>query len=286
MGSFEILNWRLPAEGAQPYEGQEISAFAAARPVTAMRVIERDGELFYGGEVEVFVAVLPRAFARHTFVRFEVKCRKGKDSPIKNGHHAVLAAHPYSLGWCHFEPFKPPRLESRDNLGGELAHKSDLPGALAFLASLKCDYWETSHFRTAGFTNVGQRQPWDGQRDNHAGLLHVLGVCEDASAYQQRLMEHPRVQKLLEATRKRTIRIGLVGKGIRVNEKVAEEAWELMRLATSQALAGPHEKGEQWVEGNLPVHDKVDRIYRDLLNARNRSVVKELQRLEGPQDDW
>ncbi|KFA90565.1 hypothetical protein [Archangium violaceum] len=273
------------------YEAGEIAAFAAERPVTAMRVIERGGELFYGGEVEVFVAALPRSLGKHTFLRFEVKCRKREDSPIKNGHHAVLSAHPYSLGWCHFEPFKPPRLESRSNLNMSHAEESELAGALAYLARLDCDYWETSHFRTAGFTDVGQRQSWDGQRDNRRGLLHLLGVCEDANAYKDLLMRHPSVQKLLTETEKRIIRIGSAdcsahGKRVTVHEQVVGEAWELMTLAVRQALAGPHKDGERWVEGKLPVHSKVDRIYRDLLNARNRSVVKQRQREDGPREDW
>lgn len=282
MGSFDIQRWRLPPTGteAEAFEAGEISAFAAERPVTAMRVIERGGEFFYGGEVEVFAATLPRALGKHTLLRFEIKSRKSEDSPIKNGHHAVLSAHPYSLGWCHIEPFKPPRFESRSNLDTTRAEEGDLAEALAYLARLDCDYWETSHFRTAGFTNVGQRQSWEGQRDNKRGLLHVLGVCEDANAYQARLMEHPRVLQLLSETEKRTIRIGRPGERVRVHEQVAEEAWELMTLAVWQTLAGPHKDGERWVNEGLPIHKKVDRIYRDLLNARNRSVVKKRQREE------
>jgi hypothetical protein len=62
-------------------------------PVTAMQVVERDGELFYGGEIEA---------------------------------------------------------------GG-------LEGALAYLARLDCDYWETGRCRTAGFTGNPEvaEQGWE-----------------------------------------------------------------------------------------------------------------------------
>ncbi len=273
MGSFHL---RLGATRAESYDEEAISAFPAGLPTTAMRVIERGGDFFYGGEVEVFVWNLPRAIGKHSFVRLEVKCEARASSPIKNGHHAVLSTHPYSLGWCHVEPFKPSRFEGRYNFDTTRAEESDLAGALAYLAQLECDFWETGHFRTAGFSSIGQRQSWSGQRDNRIDLLHVLGVCEDANAYQRQLMEHPRVQKLLAETEKKTIRIGRPG--VHIADEVVEERFVLMTLAVRQALAGPHKDGVRWVTDGRPVHDKVDRIYRDLLNARNRSVVKRLQR--------
>jgi hypothetical protein len=281
MGSFDIQNCYLHSGDAdeETYDAEEIAGFAAVQPVTAMQVVERGGELFYGGEVNVFVAAVPRALGKCSFVRLEVKCRKGKDSPIKNGHHAVLSEHPYSLGWCHFEPFKPPRLETRSNLP-ELKEEDSLEDALACLAGLDCDYWETSDFRTAGFFNISKRKADERQRENNKHRLHVLGVCEDARAYHQQLMVHPRIEKLLTDTRKRTIRIAKFPEDERrpedkrVNEEVAGGAYELMVLAVWQALAGPHKNGDRWVSENLPVHVKVDHIYRDLLNARNRLGVK------------
>lgn len=187
----------------------------------------------------------------------------------------------YSLGWCHFERFKPARAESRTNFDITQAEGGGLDRALAYVAHLECDYWETGHFRTAGFTGIDARLAWYGQQENRQDILHVLGICANAKECQQRLMEHPKIQQLLEATRNKTIRIGLPGELIVVNDEVVEQMWELMNLAIRQALAGPHKDSERWIEEQWPVSEKVDRIYRDLLNARNRVIAGRRKREVG-----
>lgn len=287
MGAFVMQGVSLPtAADVESYDAGEISAFPAVKPVTAMQVIERDGEFFYGGEIDVFVGNVLRALGGHRFVRFEVKSAAKETSPIKNGSHVVLSEHPYSLGWCHFEPFRAARFEAKSNFDTAQLETGGLEDALAYLARLDCDYWETGRFRTAGFTGIDNRLTWHGQQENRKNLLHVLGVCADAHRFHQQLMAHPKILKLLDETKQRTIHFGWpTGERIVVNPEVAEQGWELMNLAVRQALAGPHDDGEWWLKEQKPVCDKVAYIYRDLLNARNRAVVARLQREVRPPEE-
>jgi len=276
MGTFDVRStWRREEidDDRASDDAEEIGSFASAQSVTGMRVVERRGELCYGGEEPVRVATGMRDLGeKHRFIRLEVSSEASRSSKIKNGHHAVLAEHPYSLGWSHFAKFKPARVQGNASFDSSAAEAGTLADALAWIDRLECDFWETGHFRTAGFSQLDGRITWNGQRGKHGASQHVLGLCEDADAFHARLMAHPEIAALLDATRRKTIRIGLPGKLVKVSDEVIEESAALMNLAARQALAGPHKDGAKWVENALPVHQKVDHIYRALLNARNRSV--------------
>jgi hypothetical protein len=273
----------VSAAGAN--DATEIGSFPVYSQMSATRVVERGGELVYAEEIPITGGWMARPIGRHVLARFEIKSPARADSPIKNGHHAVLALYPYSLRWCQSAPFKPPRNESRAVLSGDPSALELASAALEYVSGLSCDFWETRRYRTAGFFGGPAPHSWSGQNETHSAARHVLGVCEDADEARRQLFADPRTQKLLEDTRKGRLRIGVPGAGIVPYDEVADEAPELLILAIVQALAGPHSESKPSVAGSRSVFRKVDRIYRDLLNARNRSVGGRRRREAPPRED-
>jgi len=285
-----IVDWRYLAaameDDGDPDEATEIGSMPQTQVPTAMRVgtAEAGGdELVYLGETELWVTPTWKieqlnTGKTHQWWRLEAKV-PGKNSPITKTYDLVVAEAPYHNGWVHHAPFKPGSKKS----DAERPRPQDQPDIhsgddlLKWLEQdLRYDYWEKGNYLTAGisapqpaFAETGDR------RQIKTGGLYVFGACENYNEAEAKLFQSEAVQTLLRRTEANTIQFAPKGVGagnIRLYPEVIDDAISLLYLSIRQALAGPDDDGEDWLD--RPVTDRIDQLYRNHLNNRNRVVAE------------
>jgi hypothetical protein len=292
MGSIPLVQL-FPRQATTTDDAREVGAIPLRMQVSAMCVgKDGSGNLVYKKEVPIYLAtawrVVDDAEDRHRWWRLEAKVETRNDG-IRPHHELVVAEHPYSGGWLHHVPFKPGSkkgAEERAEFSSRQFHS--LAAAIAACEALAYDFWEKGNYLTAGISQPELPfDPNDPPRNVQKQALYVFGSCESLSAHEEALLRSKPIEELLRQTDAGTLKFWFKDAELaelpQLFDEVKEDAWSLMMLSVRQALAGPHRDGEAWI--GRPVAEKVDQIYRGHINARNRRVAEERNRLE-PYDDF
>jgi hypothetical protein len=293
MGSI-LLPARLRPPAPGPYEAHEVGSVGGNEAaVMVVGQCEPGGPPLYQGEFKGHLWFYRRSYGTVRWIRMELRVPRGNEV-IKEGHHLVLAEHPYSNGWLHRTPFKPPYKKGRERREELLVEarrqgNADGDGFIRWIEALPYDFWEKGPFLTAGISGPDMPPGDGGSREISwkAKARLVLGTCRDFDACLEHLWESDEIKELLRLTERNEIRFWSREAKLTVKPKlcheVIDEASTLMHLSISQALAGPHVNCERYV--GRPVTVKVDHIYREHLNRLNRQINREGRRRRDHDDE-
>jgi hypothetical protein len=281
MGNATIADL-LPQESTSPDDAHEIGSVEAQLPVHAIRIEEDGDQYIYGDEHPIYVTCNWRildygdrdAPQRYRWWRLEIKANiRDTHNHIKPGHDLIVAEHPYANGWVDQAPFKKAMRLQKDKRPEPFKPGIDSPERLInWLSDLTYDYWERGNYLTAGLDEPAiPSNPGDLRNVNKARLW-VFGFCSDSHTIRDSLANAPTVSKLLDQTQTRRISFGHADERPTMHDEVIEDSSALMDLSIRQALAGPHECSAEWT--GRPVLAKIDRIYREHLNNRNKVIVR------------
>ncbi len=285
-----IIDWRhlqaLIEWEQDPDAAVQIGAMPRTQTPTAMCIgpdrVNAD-ELVYQGETQLLVTPCWRSETlntgkQHRWWRLEVKV-PFKGTPVAKGDELVVSEFPYHNGWVHHSAFRPGSKKGNDHrpLPQDQARIETGDDLISWLEDdLDYDFWEKGNYLTAG---ISAPQPalegGRGNRQSKATGQYVFGICSDYTACEKRLFDSETVQKLLRWTKTNTIRFAFKGSeqaNLQLYPEVIADRTSLMYLSIRQALAGPAEESDVWLA--RPVSDKVDHIYRNHLNNRNRVVAQ------------
>ena len=133
------------------------------------------------------------------------------------------------------------------------------------------DPWESNARYVGGFSHP---KGFHSDRPRNVSGDFVVGACPDFDDLTARLLKMRECKRLIDDTRNHRIvywNRRKVKTPPRLQPEVIEECDDLLMTSVQQALAGPRRSSEAWVD--QPVWKLVGLIYRDHLNARNRSVA-------------
>lgn len=292
MGSIQLAQLFRKQTGSAD-DAREVGSMPLRTPVTAM-CAGRDGsgELVYRQEVPIYLAtawrVVDDAEHRHRWWRMEAKVET-RNERIQAHHQLVVAEHPYSGGWLHHAPFKPgSKKGAEERAEFRSRHFQSIADVIGACEALPYDFWEKGNYLTAGISQPELPfDPDDRPRNVQKQALYLFGSCESLSAHEEALLRSKPIQELLRQTEAGTLKFWFKEAELAelpvLFDEVKEDASSLMMLSVRQALAGPHRDNHEWI--GRPVAEKASQIYRGHINARNRRVAEERNRLE-PYDDF
>jgi len=292
MGSMPLEQF-VPRQALPADDAREVGATARRTSVTAMCVGKvGSGDLVYQKEVPIHLAVAWRvvddAGHRHRWWRLEAKVEARNDG-IRPGHQLVVAEHPYSGGWLHYVPFKPGSKKGAEERADFHSRRfQSLEDVIGACEALPYDFWEKGNYLTAGISQPELPfDPGEPPRNVQKQALYVFGSCESLPSHEEALLRSGPIQELLRLTERGTLIFWppdvKLPEPPPLFDEVKEDANSLMMLSVRQALAGPHRDSDRWI--GRPVAEKVDQIYRGHVNAMNRRVADERNRLE-PYDEF
>lgn len=292
MGSIPLA--QLLPKPVEPFDtAREIGAISLRTKITAMCIGRGSAdELVYRQEVPLYLATVWRlvddAQRRHRWWRLEAKVET-QNAWIKPHHALVVAEHPYSGGWLHHAPFKPASKKGPEERAEFSARTfSCLTEAIGECEALAYDFWEKGNYLTAGISQPELPfDPNEPPRNVQKQALYVFGSCESLSLHEAALYKSESIQTLLRQTRNGALTFWFkeadLGERPRLFDEVKADANSVMMLSIRQALAGPHRDSHEWL--GRPVTEKIDQIYRGHINALNRRVAEDQNRLE-PYEDF
>lgn len=285
---------------AAPDQGLPIGS-APAATLTSARRVERNasGTLVFAQELPIVVAwkyrLVELSDDSRGFWRVEVKVRARETARPAPGDNLVMAEHPYANGWVETAGFKRGSKKGPDERPMYSARTENFEEVLAALTTLPYDPWEKGDYLTAsipaprGQVLLGATARSYGQR-----TLWLFGTCDDFAAHVDELLRSSEIARLLELTQQNRLRALAPGgpktvRSLAIHPRVAEDASTVMMLAVRQALAGPNEPldgsaapraGRPQTDGwtGRPVFELVERIYRDHLYNRTRTLLRKERR--------
>ena len=304
MSEFPFFEF-FPEQRVDPNATRQIGGETPNRPLTLMRVEDRGGELCFAGETgEVFTrAQYPRAEYRsrdeihtHEWTRlcYQAPLPRGD---IRAGDQLVIALLPFTSEGVLVSTFKHPRRSDRAAVPEPVKATGNDIDALDVIRELerwKYDYVETRRdLLTAGFSAADTAQLDEVKKAAIAKVERgvwlpepqaAAGVCANFKRFEQRLSDHPRVAQLIRKALTGNIRchqhdtLKSESPHVPLYEEIRNEAAGYAAIALRQALAGPHEHSEDWVD--RPVIDLFQRRFCGLLNDANRRFARRAKRTD------
>ena len=281
MASFFLSDFIAKRDVAD-YSAAPVGARRATQQITAIRVIEKDNELYFDEEIPLFHC--PRLYYEVAGKKLKVPRMEFKieldNSAIATGDELVMVERPYSRSTYQTASFKGPcedDIIKKYNLTEAAQKMEDLEFCFHLEDTVDVDYCEHGNYLTAAFIGALPLTDRGVQVNGFQEVAYVIGVCKNFKKYCEMLANHERVEKLLQWTEKSQINVDYPKASApkssvtKLNEEVIEARQGLIFQAVCQALAGPHNNSKDW--HGKPVIDLVERIYRDHLSEHNKLKV-------------
>ncbi|MEZ5963908.1 MAG: hypothetical protein R3F56_08700 [Planctomycetota bacterium] len=264
---------------------RQIGAVPRRIAVRLARIVRRADEWVFGDEIDADL----RGMRRHVkterteaaWWRLEVELDCGVPAvkrAVEPGHHVVIAEYPWSSAWCAVA-----RLRTASNDGKQAAIEAwnaATPADLVRSAETarKEPFVSDSRYLVAAVSEPGIVADAETTRARRRAEQYVLGLCADADAVRDALMQDEKLNDLVRLAASGRMRDRRVkdADARMVPYWASDEAAiaSVKDLAIQQALAGPVSAKDTTYFYHRPVRDLAAKIFEDHLSRLRKVALR------------